>query len=280
MIERTACQYAIVRFAPYVETGEFANVGILMMAPARRYFGFKLQTRRHGRITRFFDELDAKHYREALGSLKEELERVNELLKARGFDKRRKFNDTPFANRVFTEVIRPRESVVRFGEPRVVLAADPKKKLTELFAFYVERNFVTKEYRETVLERNVRRWLDQAQLGDKFRPMPIGDEEYQAKFPFVEMSGDVTRKAIKPLNLAQEKPSSIIEHGGKWWFRLDELQRRGRLPEKVMFAVEAPDSFEVHRHRAYEEIVGRLEAQGAEIAFYRDKEHVLRFALS
>ncbi len=64
-MNKIACQYVIVRFAPYVETGEFANVGILMMAPRHGYFGFKLETRRHGRITRFFEELEPKLYREA-----------------------------------------------------------------------------------------------------------------------------------------------------------------------------------------------------------------------
>lgn len=74
-MNKIACQYAIVRFAPFVETGEFANVGILMIAPKERFFGFKLETRRHGRITRFFEELDRKHYTQALYQVREELTR-------------------------------------------------------------------------------------------------------------------------------------------------------------------------------------------------------------
>jgi len=30
-MKKFACQYAIVRFLPYLETGEFANVGIVML---------------------------------------------------------------------------------------------------------------------------------------------------------------------------------------------------------------------------------------------------------
>ncbi len=48
------CMYAIVRFAPFVDTGEFANVGIILMAPTARYFGYNLMGKRHGRVTRFF----------------------------------------------------------------------------------------------------------------------------------------------------------------------------------------------------------------------------------
>ena len=51
-MNKVACQYAIVRFAPFVETGEFANVGIIMMAPKQRFFAFELELKRYKRITR------------------------------------------------------------------------------------------------------------------------------------------------------------------------------------------------------------------------------------
>ncbi|HVK54151.1 MAG TPA: DUF3037 domain-containing protein, partial [Burkholderiales bacterium] len=31
-----ACHYAIVRFLPFVETGEFANVGVVLFSPNAR----------------------------------------------------------------------------------------------------------------------------------------------------------------------------------------------------------------------------------------------------
>ncbi|MGM0927683.1 MAG: DUF3037 domain-containing protein [Pseudomonadota bacterium] len=35
-MKRIACQYVILRFMPYVETGEFANVGVVMIPPHSR----------------------------------------------------------------------------------------------------------------------------------------------------------------------------------------------------------------------------------------------------
>ncbi len=148
-MKKIACQYVIVRFAPYIETGEFANVGILMSAPKQRYFGFKLATKHHSRITHFFCGLKPKLYRETLKVLSQELERVGEMLK--------KENDIDSANNLFYETVRPREIIIRFSESRVVLADEPKSKLKELYAFYIERNFVTKPDRETVLEKGGRR---------------------------------------------------------------------------------------------------------------------------
>lgn len=277
-MNRIACQYAIVRFAPYVETGEFANVGVLMMAPRLRYFGFRLETRRHGRVTRFFEELDPKLYREALLGLRKELQRVHEVLKAHGFDGPRKDNDVGFAQRLFSEVVCPRESIVRFSEPRIVLADEPSEKLKELFGFYVERNFVTKEYTETVLEKGIRKWLYEAEIDQRFHRMTIGDKEYQATFPFVELIDNQPVKVIKPLHLAQENPSKIIDHGGAWLFRIEELRRRNRLPGRVLFTVAGPETGDDRRRHAFSEIVARLKGAGVEVADYMNQERVLEFA--
>jgi hypothetical protein len=248
------------------------------LAHTERYFGFKLEMRRHGRITRFFEELDPRLYREALIALREELQRVHEVLKGHGFDKRRKVNDIDFAKRLFSEVVRPRESIVRFSEPRIVLAEEPSEKLKELFAFYVERNFVTREYKETILEKGIRKWLYQARIGQRFHRMAIGDDEYQATFPFVEQPGDRPIKVIKPLHLAQDKPSRIIDHGGTWLFRIAELKRRQRLPDKVLFTVEGPENTNDRRQHAFDGILSRLEETGVEVTDYMNKKRVIEFA--
>ena len=60
-MNKLACQYALLRFRPFVETGEFANVGVVLMCPEGRFFGFKL-LKKYGRITKFFHQLDSKVY--------------------------------------------------------------------------------------------------------------------------------------------------------------------------------------------------------------------------
>lgn len=278
-MKKIPCQYAIVRFTPFVETGEFANVGIVMMAPEERFFGYKLLTRRHGRITKFFEELDAKVFRTAMNELKEELGRVHDVLKGYGFDRRLKDNDIDFARQLFAEVMRPRETIVRYGEPRVVLTDNPKEKLKGLFAFYVERNFVTKEYRETVMEKGLRQLFFQHQLGERFHRTKVGDDEFHVTFPFVEMSNEHPTKIIKPLNLAQGDPTKILEHGNKWEFRIQKLQDQHNLSAKVLFAVDGPDEGG-KRAKAYQEAVGMLNETGVDVLPYKDRTEILQFAAS
>lgn len=61
-MKRIAYQYAILRFMPYVETGEFANVGLVMAAPQQGFFAYQLEEKRYGRLTRFFKDLEASTY--------------------------------------------------------------------------------------------------------------------------------------------------------------------------------------------------------------------------
>lgn len=276
-MKRIACQYVIVRFMPYVETGEFANVGVVMISPRHRYFGFILETRRYGRLTKFFKDLEGRLYRSAIYAIKDELERVQDLLKQNGFDRRYKHNDETFAKQLFTELTRPRETMLRYSDPRVVLAEKPEQTLKELFGHYVEHSFATKQYRETVLESQLRRLLYQARVGERFTAEKLGDEEYQVNFPFVEQQQDEVLRVIKPLNLGQQDSSHIVEHGGKWQFRINELKRRHHLPQRVLFAVEGPDDA-TQRGEAYHHTVAQLEETGVTVLPIAQKEAVLEFA--
>ena len=78
-IMKYACQYAIVRFLPYAETGEFANVGIVLTCPQTGYFDFKL-LKRVSRISAFFEELDASIFRNVRKTFTAELTRLRSVI--------------------------------------------------------------------------------------------------------------------------------------------------------------------------------------------------------
>jgi hypothetical protein len=47
----TPCHYAVLRFRPYAETGEFVNVGLAVVAPEAGEFAFKCDVRRRRRVS-------------------------------------------------------------------------------------------------------------------------------------------------------------------------------------------------------------------------------------
>jgi len=271
-MNRTVCQYAIIRFLPFIETGEFANVGIAMIAAKGSYFGFKLQPARRTRVTAFFEKLDTKVFRAAMNDIDLELTRVNHLLNHNG-------NNTNFARTLFNEVVRQREVMVRFSETRTVLSKDPAQTLNELYEYYVERGFVTKEYNDALMEKGLRKLLVNADLGKKFVRHKLGNEDFHVAFPFVALTGDKATAIIKPLNLSDKDPTKIRERGNNWQYKVNELKRREFLPRHVLFAIDGPHD-DKNRKVAFEDAKQMLLETGVTVLPIDREKEILEFAIA
>jgi len=272
-----ACFYAIVRFCPYVETEEFANAGIVMISPQTGFFSYKLIGRKHARVTNFFEDVDGALFRTAISNLKDELDRAKDWLDGTGWPKGNQAEDTAVAKKVITEIIRARETIIKFGNLRGVLADKPNAKLAQLYSYYVERDFVTKQYRESVLEKEMRVWIGRAGIGSRFEKKEVGTDDYHATFPFVEGDRASAIKAIKPLYLGHDQPSKILDHGGQWLFRIQTLKRKGLMPKLVLFAAEGPQDEEGSVDSAYREITDSLRDQGAIVLDFKQQDLILDY---
>ena len=139
---RLQCRYSIIRFTPHVETGEFANIGIILAAPRAGFLDYRLETRRHARVTSFFDTLEPEFFRKAVTALTRELDRVRKMLPVtNNTQSRMDLGSAEPSARLFAEVTREREGLINFSDSRVVLSDDPQKTLDKMFGHYVERNF-------------------------------------------------------------------------------------------------------------------------------------------
>lgn len=250
-MKKFACHYAIVRFLPYPETGEFANVGVVVACPETGFFGFKLLKRKFGRVTKFFDEIGQGVCSHALSLFDRELVRIREVVNA-------KQHSPEELRSIFKALVHPREAIVRFSETSVRLADSPEQAVDSLFQFYVERNFVTQEYKEQELVQRVRNVVLGLKLSRPFKQRSIGDELTQASFPLAQMDDLTPLKVIKPFFLAQNAPGKIISHGGAWVDKVHRLRKRKLLPEATMFAIDGPSESEGNRYLAYQEICDDL----------------------
>jgi hypothetical protein len=274
-VKKFACQYALLRFRPFVETGEFANVGVVLMAPEARFFGFRL-LKKYGRITQFFHQLDRKVFLDGRALFEEELERFAGELRRLALDGRKRDADVTLACNLFAELVRAREALLQFGEQRVVLADDPKARLDALFDHYVERNFVTKEYQERLLENAVRTLLFRANVGAEYQRQKVGGTDFAVNFPFVAMADGRAQRIIKPLFLAQGDSTKILTHGGQWVDRVRRLRRRHALPDAVLFPLTAPDA-DTQSYGAFEEIRDDLLEQDIQVIAANDERRLLEF---
>ena len=274
-MKKFVCQYAIVRFLPYLETGEFANVGIVLLCPETGYFDFRMLNKAR-RINAFFEELKVNLYRDAKNGFLKELERIQQFVQHTNIHK----NLTQsLVNNIFADLTRPREVMMRFDAVRPLLTDNPTQKLEELFAFYVERDFVTPVYQEGLIEKNVRNVLKAADLISKYKKETLGDKEaYHATFPFVYMENGVARRVIKPLNLAQDDPAQIFDHGWAWLGKIKKLRDMSLLHDDVMLAVKSPKIDDRAEFDMYNEVVRKLKDEKILVAQANDKVQILEFA--
>jgi len=272
-MNRFACQYAIIRFLPYAETGEFANVGVVLACPETGYFGARLMPiKKTGRITGFFEQLDRRIYREAMGYLKDELDRLGDLIQERGKGSK------SFLQQIFVGLTRPREALLRFGETRVILAEQPVDTLSQLFSTVVERDFANKAYHDQILIRGVRETLRKANLREYFQEGDIGNEDLHIHVPFVHKREGRPQLAIKPLDLAKDVPNLVYEVGGRWVDRVHRMKRHNLLPDAMLFAVKMPDSKIDRARTAANEILGDLRSRGVQTVPIADADAITAFA--
>lgn len=271
-MKRIGCRYAIVRFLPYAETQEFANVGIVLSCPETGFFGFKLEKRRYGRVAAFFAKLDMKVYRAAIGGFEKELARVAGYIA----DNRLRGDELRAA---FDSLVHPREAIVRFGSVRPKLVESPEEALDQLFAYYIEHDFATPEHQERVVMMRVRALVNSLKLERPFKPRDIGDMDYvHVKFPLVQADDGHVLKAIKPFFLAQDEPNKILTYGGGWVDRIKRLRNRKLLPEAVLFAVEGPSIDTGLCHEAYEEICTELRGYDVQVIPAAQEQQIKAFA--
>ncbi|KQY48798.1 DUF3037 domain-containing protein [Rhizobium sp. Root483D2] len=275
-MNKHAVSYAIIRFQPHVETEEFANIGIVLVAPRMGYLDFRLEMRRHGRVTDFFDSLEPTAIRAILGNYHSELKRVRDLAGHAGDGQTRfEFDLTDNAEHLFQALTKDREGIIRFSDVRFAMTDNPKDKLEELFEYYVRRNFSSPLYREGLLEQHVRSVLKLQEINKNFKRRTFNDGVYSATFPFVEIVDDRAVKILKPIYLGQNDPTRILDHGNKWLFTINRL--KPLLPRNVVFAVEGPAE-KAAQQRAFQETLNLFKASNIQVVDATNRNELIHAA--
>lgn len=263
------CKYAIIRFTPYSETQEFANVGILMFAPKLGFVDFKLAPTRFARVTDFFDDVDGGLYSCAVKNFENELDRVRDLGKGMYGKKLVDF---------IQEVTRYREGVMTFGETSSMLCDNPAVELELLFNRYIGRSFATKEYRENQMVKALRNELKAHVDNVRFKQRTLIADYVPVNMPLVAMVGGLI-KIIKPIAFDQSKPLGLIEHGEQWISRVKRLIQAEKVkPQHMMFAFESPTAKDNNIIRAFKEVSNEMCALGVNVTPFENRERIFKFA--
>lgn len=245
------CNYSILRFLPYPETGEFVNIGVVLIAN-NGDFRFKIEKKRQ-RVTNFFPSLDSKIFLRARREMETELARLS------GFFTENR-SDLPALLGTFKHLIHPRETMMRFSDPGTMAIENANQAATELFDHYVNHSFATKEYQETKLERQLGKLLSANNLKQRYSEHRLGTTDYPVKFPFVMINGVQPVQALKPIHLGHDEPSKIIEHGDAWISKVRRLCSAEQMALDTLFIAGPPEDGKPKLLKAFREICEELKS--------------------
>lgn len=266
----TPCLYSIVRYAPYAETEEFANIGVVMCSPKKRTFHFMLTQSNDARISAFFrDDTIFPLAKDAVAS---ELRFAQE--QSYHFQ-----TDEQLAN-FFNYLTTRKESIFHFSSTRVVMANDPEKELLRIYNQFVNHSDFSKERREEILAKELRRRLNTyAELKDSFRKETFGGELTRFTMPFVAKSADEVLCAIKPLAFVQSQPGKMMEHCDSWVSRVTRAAEENILSLKnVLFTIDGHTSPKSIESKAMDEIRKTFDRHHIAHFKHDDEKSIIEFA--
>lgn len=267
------CMYAVVRFMPFAETREFANVGVVVIAPKFGIYDFKLAPQKFGRVTQFFDDLDGMVYKHAIEGFEAELERVRNYLVhnyVQGKD----------LVEYFKEITRTRESVLHFGEIGTLLTDNVNVTVDKLYDRLIGRNFTaSKEYKEQQMVRVLKSQLTSNLPKDvRYTKQNIKAGMFDISMPLVTKINSNYR-IIRPLAFEQKNVLQAMEHGETWINRLKKLINSEVIEAKrALFALEKPLNRKLEFMKVYEDVYGEIQNLGAVAEDFSDTSNIIKFA--
>ncbi|NQY35982.1 MAG: DUF3037 domain-containing protein [Alteromonadaceae bacterium] len=265
------CMFAVVRFMPFAETREFANVGVVLIAPKLGLYNFKLAPKKFARVTNFFDDLDGQVYQHAVQGFEDELNRIRNYFFHHSVQGKGLVDQ-------FKEITRPRESVVHFGEIATLITDNFDVTLETLYERFIGRNFSTApEYREQQMVRLLKKKIN-TKLPIKYGEIKLKAGIYEIPFPLVNKTGNKYR-AIKPLAFEQKTALKAIEHSEQWIHRVGKLINSGVIDaERTLFALEKPNIQKEEFIQVYEDVSKEIKSLGAIVENFSSTSEIIKFA--
>ncbi|NCH88146.1 DUF3037 domain-containing protein [Cronobacter dublinensis] len=268
----TPCLYSIVRYAPFAETEEFANIGVVVCAPQKHLLLFRLTQGNDARVTAFFK--DDTIFPLAKDAVSKELFFAQEHTK--------NVRTAEDVANFFSYLTAKRESIFHFSSTRVVLSESPEKELHRLYDKFVNHTDYNKERREEILAKELKNRLNSySELRHIFRKETFGGELIRFSMPFVAKHEDEVLCAIKPLAFEQKDAGKMMEHCDSWVSRINRAVNEGLLNRSsVLFTIDERKKPSSSVSKAMNEIRRTFDSNLLAHFNHNDEKSIIQFAKS
>lgn len=237
---KTTYTYTLLRYVHDVASGEFANVGVVLLAPDARYAG-ALCRDTHGRISQFFPDMERDGFKFLMRYIERRIDELGERLRGE-----LPFDHLPAdAGALARSVLPHDDSSLQWAPVGGGLCDDPATKLEELFARYVTRyddKIAAKGRDDGDVWKGFKNSLDSRHVTARLRIKKISGSDDEVEFAHAYQNAQW--HCFEPLSFDLAQSDSIKQKAHRW---LGQMMGVQDSPEKfrVYFLVGAPKSDEL-----------------------------------
>jgi hypothetical protein len=208
---KTAYSCLTLRYVHDVVTGEFANVGVMVYAPAARFLEARFTTT-YERLNLMFLKVDHAHFRSLMryleNSFGELAAEVRDGLATPPLDK---------LGEMARKVLPADYSSLQWSSPGGGLSEDLSGTVNELYARLVERYVRAQEQQsrsDDEIAKPFKARLEQKRVANRVQPKEIVTPDYQYEFRFACRNG--IWHVYEPVSFDLVDPNSIGEKAARW----------------------------------------------------------------
>jgi hypothetical protein len=127
------------------------------------------------------------------------------------------------------------------------------------------------------MQKRLQQLLQQRQLDHIYKERVLGDKVFEVRIPFV--TEEEKPRILKPIHFTHSQSKKLMDHGLYWLTSMDQLfRKRLALPEKTLFAYQAPNYQDGVLREAFEDVKAQIKERGINLLSIEDEPKILKFA--
>ncbi len=248
---KTGYTYSILRYVHDVSSGEFANVGVVLLAPKAR-FAKAICRETYGRLSHMFPDMDRESFKPLMHYVSS---RINALGK-RLADELELEKSPKDAGDLARSVLPHDDSSLQWSEVGGGICENPEQKLNELYDRYVIRyddRHETKTRSDGEVWSRFKKALDEKKVTSYLAPKKIVGKNDEVEFEHSYKNEQW--HCIEPISFDLAKAENIKHKAHRWFGQITDASTSTE-PFNVYFLVGAPQSQELSK--SYEQAIGIL----------------------
>lgn len=236
MTTKEPFSYVVLRYIHDILTGEFVNVGLVMVVPGRPLILTKAR-KTFGRIKNMFPDLDSDSYKRAIEAIERGMKAVDRGLKSEGM-----FKSEKTAGDYGRIALPLDDSSLQWSPVGAGLTADPQKTFDQLYHRFVARYDRASERRRSDEDvwRPVDAKLKEQGVNVELEPKCIQGSTDAVEFRHAWKNG--RWHVYEPLSFDLSDADNIKDKARRWLGHLSAVRRGATEDVQVHFIVGRPQS--------------------------------------